>query len=253
MGGATMPSAADLPAALAELATCQAFELPNRGFDDSVTKLIALMDRILRTGQARQAPDPHSTAWRKRWSEQQENRRKEQERERERERVRKARADQPVDLRYDIEVTLEEAVEGCAKVIVWPGRRVTIQVPAGIGNGQRLRLGGQGQPSPNGRRVGDLYVVAHIREHPIYQRDGDDLHTTIRVDAEDLVRGATVTLPRLGNRLLEVDIPPHTPDRAVLRVQGKGVTHVSGWGAGDLYVTVERQEPLFDRVQDIFG
>jgi molecular chaperone DnaJ len=164
-------------------------------------------------------------------------------------------------------------------------RELKVKIPAGIATGQRLRLSGEGEHGLQGGPPGDLYIVVVVDEHPIFQRQGDDLHCELRVPFPTLVLGGNVQVPTLdGEETLHV--PDGTPSGTTLKVKHKGVPNVSGRGHGDLYVSVvasvpkkltkeqrkvleelrrvlpvdvhqtERdagEKPFFERVKDIFG
>ena len=121
-------------------------------------------------------------------------------------------------------------------------RKLKVKVPAGIDTGQQLRLQGEGEHGPHGGEPGDLYVVIHVQEHPVFRRDGSDLLCSIPVSYPTLVLGGTITVPTLnGDETLHV--PKGTQGDARLRLRGKGLPHVSGRGRGDLYIDVKVAVP----------
>ncbi|RBY81710.1 molecular chaperone DnaJ [Geodermatophilus sp. TF02-6] len=119
-------------------------------------------------------------------------------------------------------------------------RTITVRIPAGVKDGQRIRLAGKGAPGRRGGPAGDLFVVVHVSEHPLFGRRGSDLTLTVPVTFPEATLGTTLTVPALdGNVTLKV--PAGTASGQTLRVRGRGVP---GKGrAGDLLVTVEVAVP----------
>ncbi|MGY1638638.1 molecular chaperone DnaJ [Geodermatophilus sp. SYSU D00742] len=119
-------------------------------------------------------------------------------------------------------------------------RTITVRIPAGVKDGQRIRLAGKGAPGRRGGPAGDLYVVVHVSEHELFGRKGNDLTLTVPVTYAEAALGTTLTVPTLdGNVSLKV--PAGTASGQTLRVRGRGVP---GKGrAGDLLVTVEVAVP----------
>ncbi|AWB84728.1 molecular chaperone DnaJ [Corynebacterium liangguodongii] len=120
-------------------------------------------------------------------------------------------------------------------------RSITVRIPAGVIDGQKVRLAGQGEAGPNGTPAGDLFVTVHVRPDPVFSRKGDDLEVTVPVSFSELALGAAVAVPTLDTPV-KVKIPAGTPSGRTLRVPGRGVPRKSGT-AGDLLVTVEVQVP----------
>ncbi|SDS84128.1 molecular chaperone DnaJ [Corynebacterium timonense] len=120
-------------------------------------------------------------------------------------------------------------------------RSITVRIPAGVVDGQKVRLAGQGEAGPNGTPAGDLFVSVHVRPDPVFTRSGDDLEVTVPVSFGELALGGTVTVPTLDSKV-RVKVPAGTPNGRTLRVKGRGVPTRSG-AAGDLLVTVEVAVP----------
>lgn len=122
-------------------------------------------------------------------------------------------------------------------------RTITVKVPAGVEHGMRLRLSGEGEVGPGGGPAGDLYVEIRERQHPIFTRDGDDLHCQVTVPMTAAALGTSVKLETLdGTETLAVK--PGTQAGAVLTLRGRGVPHLSrGVGRGDLFVHVDVETP----------
>lgn len=120
-------------------------------------------------------------------------------------------------------------------------RSITVRIPAGVIDGQKVRLAGQGEAGPNGKPAGDLFVMVHVRDDQVFTRSGDDLEVTVPVAYAELALGDTITVPTL-DAPVRVKVPAGTPNGRTLRVRGRGVPK-SGGTAGDLLVTVEVQVP----------
>jgi molecular chaperone DnaJ len=118
---------------------------------------------------------------------------------------------------------------------------VTVKIPAGVSDGQKLKLRGKGQPSPNGGPAGDLIVAISVKPHPVFTRDGNNLRVSVPVTFAEAVLGATIQVPTLGGEPVKLKVAPGTPNGRVLRVKGKGV--VGSKGEGDLLATVEIAVP----------
>ena len=120
-------------------------------------------------------------------------------------------------------------------------RTITVRVPSGVSDGQKIRLAGQGEASLRGAPSGDLYVTVHVRPDKVFGRNGDDLTLVVPVSYGELVLGTTLSVPTLDGRV-GVKVPAGTADGRILRVRGRGVPKRGG-GAGDLLVTVKVAVP----------
>lgn len=120
-------------------------------------------------------------------------------------------------------------------------RSITVRIPAGVIDGQKVRLAGQGEAGPNGTPAGDLFVNVTVTPDKVFTRNGDDLEVTVPVSFAELALGGAVTVPTLDNPV-KVKVPAGTPNGRTLRVKGRGVPRKSGT-AGDLMVTVEVEVP----------
>lgn len=118
---------------------------------------------------------------------------------------------------------------------------ITLKVPAGIQDGQKLKVRGKGQASPNGGEPGDLVVTIAVKPHPVFSRDGSNLRVTVPVTFAEAVLGATIQVPTLGGEPVKLKVAAGTPNGRVLRVKGRGV--VTPKGEGDLLATVEIAVP----------
>jgi molecular chaperone DnaJ len=121
-------------------------------------------------------------------------------------------------------------------------RTMQVRIPAGVRDGQRIRLRGKGASGEGGGPNGDLYVVVHVDRHPIFGRSGDNLTLTVPVTIDESALGAQVKVPTLGGAPVTLRLPPGTPNGRVFRVRGRGVPRKDGIRA-DLLVTVEVAVP----------
>jgi molecular chaperone DnaJ len=120
-------------------------------------------------------------------------------------------------------------------------REVKVRLPAGVADGQRIRLRGRGGPGRNGGPPGDLYVTARVTPHRLFGRQGDDLTITVPVTFAEAALGADIRVPTLAGGSVKLRIPPGTRSGRTLRVKGKGVP--ARRKTGDLLVTVEVAVP----------
>jgi molecular chaperone DnaJ len=129
-------------------------------------------------------------------------------------------------------------------------RTVSARIPAGVRDGQRIRLKGKGASGENGGPSGDLLVTVRVSPHRLFGRKGDNLTLEVPVTFDEAVLGAEVKVPTLGGSPVTVRIPPGTPNGRMLRVRGRGVIRKDG-ARGDLLVTVDVQVPaeLDERVR----
>jgi molecular chaperone DnaJ len=120
-------------------------------------------------------------------------------------------------------------------------REVKVRIPAGVQDGQRIRVKGRGAAGTRGGPPGDLYVIVHVRPHAVFGRNGDDLTVRVPVSFAEAALGADVRVPTLDGQVT-VRIPAGTPGGKTLRVRGRGIAN-NGSAAGDLLVTVDVQVP----------
>jgi len=119
-------------------------------------------------------------------------------------------------------------------------RRLTTRIPAGVSDGQRIKLAGKGEPGPGGGPAGDLYVVVHVSGHELFGRSGDNLTLAVPVTFPELALGTTLTVPTLTSAV-SLRVPAGTTNGRKFRVKGAGVQRKDA--AGDLIVTVEISVP----------
>ncbi len=121
-------------------------------------------------------------------------------------------------------------------------RTVDAKIPAGVEDGTRIRFTGIGEGGTQGGPAGDLYVVLHVKEHPFFEREGNDLHCVMPVSFTQAALGAEIAVPTLeGDHTLKV--PEGTQNGATLRIRGKGVPVLNGHGKGELFVEIKVQTP----------
>lgn len=142
------------------------------------------------------------------------------------------------DVRYTLEVEFEEAVLGAKKRVTMPeGGVLDLTVPAGVSDGQVLRLKGKGSPGVGGAEAGDALVEIKIRPHAILRRQGDDILLDLPITLDEAVLGAKVEVPTVSGRV-QMSIPKGTSSGQVLRMKGKGVRNPATLAQGDQLVTV---------------
>jgi molecular chaperone DnaJ len=118
-------------------------------------------------------------------------------------------------------------------------RTIMARIPAGVADGQRIRLKGKGVPGERGGPAGDLYVKVNVKPHAVFGRSGDNLTVTVPVTFAEAALGAEIKVPSLHGVPLTVRIPPGTQNGKVLRLRGKGFRRSSDGVLGDVHVTVE--------------
>ncbi len=142
------------------------------------------------------------------------------------------------DVYYTMEISFLEAVNGAKKRVVMPdGKALDIAVPAGVRDGEMLRLGGKGGPGLGGAEPGDAYVKIHVIPHLQFRQVGNDIHLDLRVALHEAVLGAKVPAPTAGGQVM-VTIPPGSNSGSMLRLKGKGVPAQGARKAGDQIVTL---------------
>jgi len=116
------------------------------------------------------------------------------------------------------------------------GKPITTRIPEGVADGQKIRLKGRGEQSPDGGTPGDLVLTVTVRKHPVFERDGLNLRVDVPVTFVEATLGANIEVPTLGGDPVRLKVAPGTPSGRVLRVKGRGVT--TSKGKGDLLATV---------------
>src|ERR1700743_2534067 len=145
-----------------------------------------------------------------------------------------------LDVNVAMSVSLEEAVKGGEKRVRLPtGKELNVKVPAGVAEGQQIRLRGQGETA-QGHPPGDLLITVHIAPHPHFKVDGSDIRLDLPITLYEAVLGGKVRVPTLGGAV-ELSIPKNTSSGRTFRLKGKGLPKQGG--TGDLFVTTRIMLP----------
>ena len=145
------------------------------------------------------------------------------------------------DLSMSTTLNFIDGVNGTSIKVNIGGKDVSVNIPAGVSDGQKIRLRGKGQASPNGGPAGDLIINCTVKPHPVFTRDGDNIRVVVPVTYAEAVLGATILVPTLGGEPVKLKVAPGTPNGRVLRVKGRGVA--TSKHTGDLLATVEIAVP----------
>ena len=121
-------------------------------------------------------------------------------------------------------------------------RKINVKIPAGVDDGQQLRVSGQGEPGINGGPAGDLYVVFHVKEHEFFERDGDDIYCEVPLTFSQAALGDEIEVPTLHGKV-KLKVPSGTQTGTKFRLRGKGVPNVRGYGVGDQHIHVKVVTP----------
>jgi molecular chaperone DnaJ len=122
-------------------------------------------------------------------------------------------------------------------------KTLEVKIPAGINEGMRIRSAGNGEPGVNGGPAGDLYIEIRIKQHDIFERDGDDLHCTMPVAITTAALGGSIEVPTLGGKA-EIELPEGTQHGKTFRLRGKGIKGVRSSYPGDLYCHISLETPV---------
>ncbi|NYV64535.1 molecular chaperone DnaJ [Bacillus sp. Gen3] len=140
-------------------------------------------------------------------------------------------------------------------------RKINVKIPAGVDDGQQLRVSGQGEPGINGGPAGDLYIVFHVKEHEFFERDGDDIYCEVPLTFSQAALGDEIEVPTLHGKV-KLKVPSGTQTGTKFRLRGKGVPNVRGYGVGDQHIHVkvvtptkltEKQKQLLREFSEISG
>ena len=145
------------------------------------------------------------------------------------------------DISARTRISFRDAALGTEIRLNVDGKTVTARIPAGVHDGQKIRLRGKGRPGPGGAPAGDLLLTLEVQDHPVWSADGANLRITVPVSFDEAVLGTTLSVPLLDGGTVSVKIPAGTPSGRTLRVRGKGL--VTKKTTGDLHVTVEVAVP----------
>ncbi len=145
------------------------------------------------------------------------------------------------DQEAEIELSIEDAYRGGRRTIILGGRRIEVDIPAGVIDGQRIRLAGQGGRGGDGAPAGDLYLIVGIAEHPRYRVEGRDVHLRLPITPWEGALGATVAVDTPGGET-KVKVPPGTSSGRRLRLRGRGIPNPRGQ-PGDLFAEIRITVP----------
>lgn len=144
------------------------------------------------------------------------------------------------NVEHEVEISLEEAFIGTTRTLQWEdGRAIEAKIPRGVKTGSKIRLSGKGQPGIGGAADGDLYLRVKVMPNSIYERDGDDLKVTVRVDFFSAMLGGKAEVNTL-DRTVNLSIPPETANDKQFRLRGLGMPKLRQPDErGDLYAKVK--------------
>ncbi|MHB0911921.1 MAG: DnaJ C-terminal domain-containing protein [Armatimonadota bacterium] len=148
------------------------------------------------------------------------------------------------DVEAEIQVSLPEAHEGTTKTISLPGtppRRLDVKIPAGVDEGSRIRLAGEGAPGPSGKK-GDLYLIVRMLPQPGTERKGDDLYSDVPVLFAVAALGGEIQVPTMKGKVT-MKIPAGTQGNQLFRLTGQGMPRLGKPGKGDLYARIRISVP----------
>jgi molecular chaperone DnaJ len=145
------------------------------------------------------------------------------------------------DLTMTTTLNFIDGVKGTSIKVNIGGKDVSVNIPAGVSDGQKIKLRGKGQASPNGGSAGDLIISCTVKPHPVFTRDGDNIRVIVPVTFSEAVLGATILVPTLGGEPVKLKVAAGTPNGRVLRVKGRGVATAKQ--TGDLLATIEIAVP----------
>lgn len=156
-----------------------------------------------------------------------------------------SRAPKGADLRYSLNISLEEAATGCEKIISFVRKagskeetaKLSINIPSGVNLGQRLKLRGEGDSLGTRSSAGDLYVIVNFQPHSIFRRKDNDLLMELPISFVDAIIGTKVEVPTLTGKA-NLSVPPGTQPNQVFRLKSKGFSKVGGYGAGDMLIKI---------------
>jgi len=132
-------------------------------------------------------------------------------------------------------------------------KKIMVEIPAGIREGESLKIKGGGEAGYFGGPAGDLYLKIYIKPHHLYKRSGDDLYTTLNISFKEAVLGAVKKIKALDGSDLELKIPAGSESGTILRLKNRGIKHLNRSGTGDLYVTLKIKTPkkISKRAQEL--
>jgi curved DNA-binding protein len=164
------------------------------------------------------------------------------------------------DYQAELKLNLQDIFETHQQTLTVNGKNIRITIPAGIENGQVIKLKGYGAPGVSGGPAGDLYITFSIAPHPLFKRSGNDLYTNSTIDLYMALLGGETTIDTLKGKV-KLKVNPETQNGTKIRLKGKGVPVYKKEGqAGDLYITydvklpanlTEQQKALFNELRKL--
>ena len=148
------------------------------------------------------------------------------------------------DYNAELRLTLSESAEKHKQMLSVNGKNIRITVPAGVENGQNIKIAGHGGPGANGGPPGDLYITFLVADDPRFKRDGSDLYCNVKLDLYTAVLGGEVTVDTLNSKV-KIKVKPETQNGTKVKLKGKGLpVYKKDGDFGDLYVTYDIQIPI---------
>jgi curved DNA-binding protein len=142
------------------------------------------------------------------------------------------------DIEQPVTISLHEAYHGASRRVTKGGRTISVNIPAGARTGTKIRVAGEGEPGALGGEAGDLYLVTEVAPDPVYEREGDDLNTEVKVDMFTAMLGGEIEVPTLAGKV-KLNIPPGTQSGRKFRLTGKGMPRLKQKGEfGNLYARI---------------
>jgi len=176
-------------------------------------------------------------------------------------RGRTSRPRQGRDIDTSTEITLEEAFSGTTRLIQdTSGHRIEVKIPAGVKNGQRIKVAGKGEPGLASGPSGDLYLAVSILEHSVFHLNGNNIHVDVPVPLTDAILGGEASVPTPKGKNLALKIPAETQNGKVFRLAGQGMPEVGKDTRGDLFAKVkvilpenlsEHEKELFKQIKEV--
>lgn len=158
------------------------------------------------------------------------------------------------DYQAELQLSLSDVYTTHKQTITIGDKKIRITIPAGIENGQKIKLKGYGGQGVNGGPNGDLYITFHITNNTSFKRDGDNLHKTVELDLYTAVLGGEVTIDTLSGKI-KLKVPPETQNNTITRLKGKGFPVYKKEGVfGDLFITYQVKLPtrLTEKEKELF-
>lgn len=158
------------------------------------------------------------------------------------------------DYNAELHLSLRDAAQTHKQILEVNGKKIRITVPAGVADGQTIKLNGQGSPGINGGPAGDLYLTFIINEDPVFKREGDNLYVTASLDLYTAILGGEEVVDTLNGKV-KLKVKPETQNGTKVRLKGKGFPVYKKDGqAGDLIITYEIKIPtgLTDKQKELF-